>query len=110
MIFPFSNLMELRETGWTVFDSPSPEATLASTCALDGPVILTTHVRPRPDAKGALAMLARAQERLAQLDDQRAQDARARLTAMAKAFEEAQQPGLAKLVRDYVAQRFSKQE
>lgn len=63
-----------------------------------------------PDAKGALAMLARAQERLAQLDGQRAQDARARLTAMAKAFEEAQQPGLAKLVRDYVAQRFSKQE
>lgn len=63
-----------------------------------------------PDAKGALAMLARAQERLAQLDDQRAQDARARLTAMAKSFEEAQQPGLAKLVRDYVAQRFSKQE
>lgn len=55
MIFPFSKLMELRETGWTVFDSPSPEATLASTCALDGPVILTTHVRPRPDAKGALA-------------------------------------------------------
>lgn len=63
-----------------------------------------------PDSKGALAMLARAQERLAQLDGQRAQDARTRLTAMAKAFEEAQQPGLAKLVRDYVAQRFSKQE
>ncbi len=63
-----------------------------------------------PDSKGAMVMLSRAKERLAQLDGQRAQDARNRLTAMAKAFEEAQQPGLATLVRDYVTQRFSKQE
>ena len=63
-----------------------------------------------PDAQSAKAMRDRSQQRLSQLDGQRAQDMRQRLELMAKAFEEAKQPGLANLVRDYVTQRFSKQE
>ena len=63
-----------------------------------------------PDAQGTQTMRARAAQRLAQLDGQRAQDMRLRLELMAKAFDEAKQPGLANLVRDYVTQRFTKQE
>ena len=63
-----------------------------------------------PDAQSAKAMRERSQQRLSQLDGQRAQEMRQRLELMAKAFEEAKQPGLANLVRDYVTQRFSKQE
>jgi len=55
MILPYSKLIELRETGWTVFNSPSPETTKAATRAIHGKVILTTRVEPRVDAKAALA-------------------------------------------------------
>lgn len=57
------------------------------------------------DPDGVAAMRERAAGRLAQLDSQRMADAEKRLTAMAKAFEEAQQQGLSNLVRDYLKQR-----
>ncbi len=54
------------------------------------------------DPAALTAMRSRAAARLAQLDDQRATDQRQRLDKMAAVFDQASQPGLAQLVRDYV--------
>ena len=62
------------------------------------------------DPQGIAALRARAEARLLQLDTQRQSDQQKRLQAMAAAFDAAQQAGLANLVRDYVTQRFGKQE
>lgn len=55
MIFPFSNYMQVRDEGWTIFESPSPEATRIAASHFAGKIGLTTQVTPRPNAKGALA-------------------------------------------------------
>jgi hypothetical protein len=55
-----------------------------------------------PDAPAVLALRKRAADRLAQFDLQRAAEERERLQLMAKAFEQAQRPVLAALIRDYI--------